>query len=105
MKYLILFLCAFISLLYAQTFNKSILINISGENIHYDFKKTWHPDYKYEIAFICFENRIGNNYSIILKQLSPVQSDIVVVYSDSTPQINPTISFISNYDIKIIREA
>ena len=102
MKHLILFLCALNTILYSQTFNKSILINIPGENIHYDFKKTWHPDYKYEMAFICFENRIGNSYSIILKQLSPFRSDVVVVYSDTTPQINPTITFMSNYDIRII---
>jgi hypothetical protein len=102
MKNLILILLLSFSIAQAQEFLNSPLVTIPGKNINYDFLLTRYLDYPNETAFICFENYVDNNYSIILKQLAPIHSEYITVYSDTLPQINPTISFSSEYDVRIV---
>jgi len=105
MKNLLLILLALFSITQAQVFDNSPLVTLSGKNSNYDFLLTWYPEYYNSTAFICFENQIDASYSIILKQLAPINSDPVIVYTDTTPQINPTISFTEDYSVRIVWQA
>lgn len=102
MKYLLLILLALFSITQAQVFDNSLLVTLPGKNINYDFLIGKFPDYYNNTAYICFENQKDTNYSIMLKQLAPINSEPVTVYSDTIPQINPTISFTSEYNVRIV---
>ena len=102
MKKLLLILLVLFSIIQAQTFINSPLVTLPGKNFNYDFLLTSYPDYPNKTVFICFENYVDNNYSIILKQLAPIISEYITVYSDTLPQVKPTISFTAEYNVRIV---
>ncbi|MBL1215405.1 MAG: hypothetical protein HND52_18710 [Ignavibacteriae bacterium] len=79
-------------LLLSQTFEKSILVNIPGDNYDLDLLST-DPHYGAE-AFITWVNKIDSTYTVYLKRISPEISDSnIVVASDDGIKSNPKIAF------------
>ncbi len=70
----------------AQEFSKKPLITLPGINSNFD----------YHDGYICFQNKSDSIYTIYIRQLSPFSNGYIEIISDSTPQINPTISINQN---------
>ena len=101
MRILIILIFMLFSVVNAQEFTVSTIVSMPGKISNYDF-----ADYitqsNENIAFLCFEHYNDSVYSIILKQINPVDGDYITIVSDTTPQINPTISFMKDYNPLIV---
>ena len=79
------------NLVYSQDFNISPLITIPGNNQNFDVAS---PDYfNYgEGTYICWENQLDSLYTIYLQKIGPEIGNLIKVYSDTLPNINPGIA-------------
>jgi hypothetical protein len=75
----------------AQDFKKSVLIDIPGNNKNFCLLSTM-PESMIQNAYIIWINERDSLYSVMLKQLSPVWGENVVLCSDRIPKSNPIIA-------------
>jgi hypothetical protein len=77
--------------MFSQSFEKSILVDIPGDNYDYDLL-TADPHYGAE-AFITWVNKYDSNYTIYLKRISPeIGESNIVISSDEGVKSNPEVA-------------
>jgi hypothetical protein len=79
--------------IYGQSFDIKPLITIPGNNININISS---PSISYGLphqSYICWENKIDSKYSIYLKCIDPIKNKIHTVYSDTSQNINPSITY------------
>ncbi len=99
--FLTLFTFLLLTNLSAQEFEVSPLITIPGDNTNFSVNSTDVWDFNSLNSYICWENKNDSLYTICLKQLDDASDSIYIVYSDTIPNVNPTISYY-NKGIRIV---
>ena len=78
------------NLLFSQSFDKNVLIDIPGDN--YDFDLLTIVPYPGAESFITWVNKNDSTYTVFLKRISPDISDTnIVISSDSDVKSNPKV--------------
>jgi hypothetical protein len=90
------------SFLYADEFKSKPIVSLQGQNNEYEFVSSWNDEKNLEELYICFTNTNSNIYSILLKQVEPFDTSLIVISSDSIPKQNPSISKNSSSSIRIV---
>jgi hypothetical protein len=87
--------------LYSQSFEKNILIDIPGDN--YDFDLLASDTYPGHESFITWINKNDTTYTVFLKKISPEISDNLVISSNKIIKSNSRVA-VNNYTqgIKIV---
>lgn len=86
----------FSSLLFSQSFDKNVLIDIPGDNYDFDLLKS-SEGYPIPENFITWVNKNDSVYTVFLKLLSPVISDVnIVISSDNMVKSNPKVAYNSD---------
>jgi len=89
---IILILCLSIQI-YGQNFDIEPLITTPGDNKNISISS---PSIDYGepySSYICWENKLDSIYTIHLKCIHPVEDRIYTVYSDTTQNIQPAITY------------
>ncbi|MBN2425352.1 MAG: T9SS type A sorting domain-containing protein [Calditrichaceae bacterium] len=96
-KLLILIVLILSNLSFAQNmeFTNEVLIDLPGYNQNFDLSPN--DVFGFEDIFITWENICDGAYSIYIKQLSPVESEPLLIHqADKIPNINPTVGYIDD---------
>lgn len=88
-----------VNMLFAFDLKVSELISIPGDNENFDVIQV-QPFF--ETGHICWQNTLDSHYSIYLKQLQPTIGEDIIIYSDSSFNINPKIAFYNIDNIRIV---
>jgi len=83
--------------LFGLNFQVSELISIPGNNRNFYILE---EDEFGSTNYICWENQNDSVYTIYLKQIDSILSENIIVYRDTTPNINPQIS-LNRFDLGI----
>jgi len=78
------------SFLFSQSFQKSILIDIPGNNYDFDLLAT--ETYPGAESFITWINKNDSIYTVFLKRITPTTSENVILSSDKEIKSNPKIA-------------
>ncbi|MCK4641566.1 MAG: hypothetical protein KAU06_09510 [Candidatus Marinimicrobia bacterium] len=97
--FITLFTIVYTSQIFGLNFQVSELISIPGDNRNFDILQYGFP-YS-EATHICWVNQIDSVFTIYIKQIDNDSSENIVIYSDTIPNINPQIDYISQ-GIKIL---
>jgi len=98
-----LFVGFFNSTIFAQTFGKTVFIDLSGDNYNFDLLHTEY--FQGTESYITWVNKNESNYTVYLKKISPEFGENIIVSSDVQPKSNPKVAINRyNEDIKIVWE-
>ena len=78
------------SFLFSQSFQKSILIDIAGNNYDFDLLAT--ETYPGVESFITWINKNDSIYTVFLKRITPTTSENIILSSDEDIKSNPKIA-------------
>ena len=78
------------SIIFAQEFTVSNLIDMPGENLEFEVLTPYHTFPSLE-TYLCWINNLDSNYTVYLKQLSPIVGENIIISSDTRIKSNPQI--------------
>ncbi len=97
----LIFLHIFPVLLYSQSFEKSVLIDIPGDNYDFDILPQA-PLFGYS-SYITWINRYDSIYTVYLKRISPGISDTnIVIAADNIIKSKPEVSGVFESGLKVV---
>ena len=100
MKVILNFLFLFLTFhnIFGQNFSPEPLIELPGKNINFEILVHEYDN----MTYICWENKFNSIYSIFIKQIKPQILNNILIVQDTMANINPTLTYTSGTDIKIV---